>query len=110
MGRDRETDVIESDTSRDSEELNVLAARFGATEYELFGYQADDALLQDLFMEFLQNGEAPTWLRSYVRNRFQSPVLAKDNIKQSALVTTGDISADRILPTVRISRREALTS
>jgi len=93
--------VIESDTSRDSEELNVLAARFGATEYELFGlafydahgYQADDMLLQDLFMEFLQNGEAPPWLRSYVRNRFRSPVLSKDNIKQSALVSTGARSA-----------------
>lgn len=93
--------MIESDTSRDSEELNVLATRFEATEYELFGlafydahgYQADDILLQDMFMEFLQSGEAPTWLRSYVRNRFQSPRLSKDNIKQSALVTTGARSA-----------------
>ena len=93
--------MIESDTSRDSEELNVLAARFGATEYELFGlafydahgYQAEDLILQDLFMEFLQSGEAPNWLRSYVRNCFQSPVLAKDNIKQSTLLTTGARSA-----------------
>ena len=93
--------MIESDTSRDSEELNALAARFGATEYELFGlafydahgYQAEDLILQDLFMEFLQSGEAPNWLRSYVRNRFQSPVLAKDNIKQSTLLTTGARSA-----------------
>jgi len=93
--------VIESDTSRDSEELNVLASRFGSTEYELFGlafydshgYQADDILLQDMFMDFLQNGEAPPWLRSYVRNRFQSPALTKDNIKQSALVNTGARSA-----------------
>lgn len=93
--------MIESDTSRDSEELNVLATRFGATEYELFGlafydahgYQAEDILLQDMFMEFLQSGEAPVWLRSYVRNRFQSPALTKDNIKQSALVTTGARSA-----------------
>lgn len=93
--------MIESDTSRDSEELNVLATRFGATEYELFGlafydahgYQADDILLQDIFMEFLQSGEAPGWLRSYVRNRFHSPSLSKDNIKQSALVSTGARSA-----------------
>jgi len=93
--------VIESDTSRDSEELNVLASRFGSTEYELFGlafydahgYQADDFLLQDLFMEFLHSGDAPCWLRSYVRNRFSSPSLTMDNIKQSALINTGASSA-----------------
>ena len=89
--------MIESDTSRDTEELNVLASRFGTTEYELFGlafydahgYQADAFMLQDLFMEFLQSGEAPSWLRSYVRNRFGSPALAMDNIKQSAMINTG---------------------
>jgi len=89
--------VIESDTSRDSEELNVLASRFGTTEFELFGlafydahgYQADDFLLQDLFMEFLQSGDAPTWLRSYVRSRYGSTALSMDNIKQSAMINTG---------------------
>lgn len=93
--------MIESDTSRDSEELNVLAARFGATEYELFGlafydahgYQAEDFILQDLFMEFLQTGEAPSWLRSYVRNRFTSPSLTADNIKQSAMISTASSTA-----------------
>lgn len=88
--------LIDSDTSRDCEELNVLASRYGATEYDLFslafydahGYQADDILLQDLFMDFLQCGAAPSWLRSYVRNRFQSPVKSMDNIKQSTMVST----------------------
>lgn len=93
--------MIESDTSRDSEELNVLAARCGSTEFELFGlafydshgYQADEVVLQDMFMEFLQSGAAPAWLRSYVRSRFQTPCLTIDNIKKSALITTGARSA-----------------
>jgi len=89
--------LIESNTSRDSEELNVLASRFGATEYDLFclaffdchGYRENDVVLQDMFMEFLQSGAAPSWLRDYVRSRFQSRNLSFDNVKQSALFTTG---------------------
>jgi len=93
--------LIESSTSRDSEELNVLASRFGATEYELFGlafydahgYKADACELQVLFMEFLQSGAAPAWLRSYVRNRFTASPQQIDNIKESALIKTGSSSA-----------------
>jgi len=82
--------------------LIFLGTRFGATEYELFGlafydahgYKADDFELQDLFMEFLQSGAAPAWLRSYVRNRFGlSPQQQIDNIKESALIKTGSSSA-----------------
>lgn len=93
--------MIESETSRDCEELNVLAARCDMTEYDLFGlafydahgYQADDVLLQDLFMDFLQCGAAPSWLRSYVRNRFQSPAETIEHIKQSAIISTGTRNA-----------------
>jgi len=93
--------LIESNTSRDSEELNVLAARFETTEYELFGlafydghgYQAEEAILQQLFMEFLQSGQAPQWLRTYVKSRICSNDLAADSIRKSAFITTGARSA-----------------
>lgn len=93
--------MIESDTSRDSEELNVLASRFGSTEYELFGfafydchgYQAEEPVLQDMFMEFLQCGRAPQWLRSYVKRRICSSEIPADSIRKSAFITTGASSA-----------------
>jgi len=93
--------LIESDTSRDSEELNVLASRFETTEYELFaqafydghGYYADEIVLQDLFMEFLQSGLAPQWLRGYVKRRICSRSLPAESTKKSALITTGARSA-----------------
>ncbi|OED43065.1 hypothetical protein AB833_04580 [Chromatiales bacterium (ex Bugula neritina AB1)] len=99
--RTREKTLIYSDTSRDSEELNVLATRFGMTEYELFGiafydghgYPAEEVMLQDMFMEFLHNGLAPQWLRSYVKCRICSRELPAESIKKSALITTGARSA-----------------
>jgi len=93
--------LIESDTSRDSEELNVLASRYDTTEYELFslafydghGYPAEEEVLQALFMDFLHNGLAPQWLRSYVKRRIVSNSLPPENIRKSALITTGARSA-----------------
>lgn len=93
--------MIESDTSRDSEELNVLASRSGTTEYELFGlafydchgYQAEELILQDLFMEFLQSGQAPQWLKTYVKRRIGNSTIATDSIRKSAFISTGASSA-----------------
>ncbi len=93
--------MIYSETSRDSEELNVLAARFEMTEFELFalafydghGYPAEEVILQDMFMEFLHNGMAPQWLRSYVKRRIVSNEMPAESLKKSALFTTGARSA-----------------
>lgn len=99
-GREKFT-LIDSDTSRDSEELNVLATRFETTEFDLFsqafydghGYHADEVILQELFMEFLQNGLAPQWLRGYVKRRICSSSIPAESTKKSALITTGARSA-----------------
>lgn len=93
--------MIESDASRDAEELNVLAARVDSTEYELFGYafydchgyQAEESELQELFMQFLQSGQAPQWLRGYVKRRICSAEIPIDSIRKSAYITTGASSA-----------------
>lgn len=97
----REKALIESDTSRDSEELNVLASTAGATEFELFGlafydchgYQAEEIVLQELFIDFLHTGQAPQWLKSFVKRRISSSAIAIDSIRKSAYITTGASSA-----------------
>ncbi len=87
--------------SRDIEELNFVAARFDSTEFEIFslafydchGYRADDIVLQELFMEFLNDGSAPAWLRTYVKRRVRGDCALTESIRQSALITTGASSA-----------------
>lgn len=87
--------------SRDIEELNFVAAKFDTTEFEIFGlafydchgYRADDLSLQDMFMEFLHGGDAPQWLRSYVKRRVQGNYELTESIRQSAFITTGASSA-----------------
>jgi hypothetical protein len=93
--------LIQQDVSRDIEELNFVAAKFETTEYELFGlafydahgYKADEFSLQDMFMEFLQGGDAPLWLKSYVKRRVCGDHAPMETIRQSALITTGASSA-----------------
>lgn len=93
--------MIENEISRDCEEINLLASRYNTTEYELFslafydghGYPAEEEVLQALFMDFLHNGLAPQWLRSYVKRRIVSNSLPPENIRKSALITTGVRSA-----------------
>lgn len=93
--------MIVCETSRDSEELNALASGAGTTEFELFGlafydchgYQAEELALQELFMEFLQTGQAPQWLKTYVKRRICNAAIATDSIRKSAFISTGASSA-----------------
>ena len=93
--------LIEPGVSRDIEELNFVAKKFESTEFELFGlafydchgYRADEYSLQDMFMEFLHSGQAPQWLRTYVKRRICGDQTPTETIRQSALITTGVSSA-----------------
>ncbi len=93
--------LIEQGVSRDIEELNFVAAKFQTTEYELFGlafydchgYKADEFSLQDMFMELLQSGEAPQWLKTYVKRRVCGDQTPTETIRQSAMISTGANSA-----------------
>ncbi len=44
-------------------------------------------------MEFLQSGQAPQWLRAYVKRRICSSEIPADSIRKSAFLTTGASSA-----------------
>jgi len=93
--------LSDSSISRDVEELNFVAAKFDTTEFEIFGlafydchgYRADDSVLQDLFMEFLHEGNSPPWLRTYVKRRVAGNYALTESIRQSALISTGASSA-----------------
>lgn len=97
--RDRVLD--KNNYNQDSSDLNTLAARHGSTEFELFGlafydghgYAAENDVLQDLFVDFLISGVAPDWLKAYVKRRIECSYLPPENIKKSALITTGARSA-----------------
>ncbi|MEM7259222.1 MAG: hypothetical protein AAF404_17735 [Pseudomonadota bacterium] len=93
--------MIDRGVSRDIEELNFVAAKFDTTEFEIFGlafydchgYRADELSLQDMFMEFLHGGDAPQWLKNYVKRRVAGDYELTESIRQSAFITTGASSA-----------------
>ncbi len=91
----------QNNNNQDVLDLNTLAARHNTTEYELFclafydghGYAAEEETLQELFVDFLHTSAAPDWLRVYVKRRIECTFLPPENIKKSALITTGARSA-----------------